>query len=123
MTSKLKPLHEQTIVIMGASSGIGLATAEKAAERGANVVLVSRNGDALERICQALRKKGGRADYVVADVGVREQVRNVVDTVISRHGGFDTAPDSANAARRERDKLRTLVLTTTLSLPVPSLKM
>jgi short-subunit dehydrogenase len=90
MSKHLKPLHEQTVVIMGASSGIGLATAQRAAERGANVVLVSRNGEALERICGEIREKGGRADYVVADVGVREQVRNVVDVVIHRHGGFDT---------------------------------
>lgn len=88
--TKLKPLHEQTIVIMGASSGIGLATAQKAAEHGANVVLVSRNEEALKEICEELREKGARADYVVADVGVRDQVRNVVDTVVRRHGGFDT---------------------------------
>jgi short-subunit dehydrogenase len=90
MSKQLKPLHEQTVVIMGASSGIGLATAQRAAERGANVVLVSRNGEALERICGEIRDNGGRADYVVADVGVREQVRNVVDEVVHRHGGFDT---------------------------------
>jgi short-subunit dehydrogenase len=54
------------------------------------VVLVSRNGEALDRICGEIREQGGRADYVVADVGVREQVRNVVDEVVHRHGGFDT---------------------------------
>lgn len=90
MTLRLKPLEDQTIVIMGASSGIGLATAQKAAERGAQVVLVSRNGEALDKICEDIRRNGGRADYVVADVGVREQVRNVVDTVVERYGGFDT---------------------------------
>ena len=90
MSVTLKPIEEQTIVIMGASSGIGLATAQMACARGANVVLVSRNGDALDRICNDLRREGGRADFVVADVGVREQVRNVVETVIARHGGFDT---------------------------------
>ncbi len=90
MSVKLKPLKQQTIVIMGASSGIGLATAQMACKRGANVVLVSRNGEALENICNDLRREGGRADFVVADVGVREQVRNVVETVIARHGGFDT---------------------------------
>lgn len=78
------------MVIMGASSGIGLATAQKAAERGANVILVSRNGGALDAICEDIRSRGGRADYLVADVGVREEVRHVVDTVVSRHGGFDT---------------------------------
>lgn len=90
MSIKLKPLEEQTVVVIGASSGIGLTVATMAAERGANVVLVSRNGDALERICDGLRRQGHRADYVVADAGVREDVRRVVDTVVARHGGFDT---------------------------------
>ena len=44
-----KPLREQVIVITGASSGIGLATARMAAERGARVVLAARSGDVLAR--------------------------------------------------------------------------
>jgi short-subunit dehydrogenase len=47
MQFKLKPLSEQTIVITGATSGIGLCTARMAAERGANVVAVARNEEAL----------------------------------------------------------------------------
>lgn len=90
MSAKLKPLEDQTIVVMGASSGIGLSVATMASERGANVVLVSRNGEALAKICDELRAKGHRADFIVADAGVREQVRDVVETVIARHGGFDT---------------------------------
>ena len=46
---KLKPLSEQVIVITGASSGIGLATASMAAKKGARVVLAARNEDALDR--------------------------------------------------------------------------
>src|ERR1043165_9748761 len=50
MQLKLKPLSEQTIVITGATSGIGLCTARLAAERGANVVAVARNEDALSEL-------------------------------------------------------------------------
>ena len=50
MQLKLKPLSEQTIVITGATSGIGLCTARLAAERGANVVAVARNEDALREL-------------------------------------------------------------------------
>ena len=49
MKPKLKPLSEQVIVLTGASSGIGLATARMAAERGARVVLVSRDDEDLRR--------------------------------------------------------------------------
>lgn len=87
---KLKPLHEQTIVITGGSSGIGLATAKMAAARGANVVLMARNEDGLQKAAGDIRGEGGRCDYVCADVGSRDEVRAAVQTIISHHGGFDT---------------------------------
>ena len=85
-----KPLKEQTIVVTGGSSGIGLATARMAAERGANVVILSRDGEGCRRICEEIEAEGGRCDYVTADMGVREEVRKAVDTIVERHGGFDT---------------------------------
>lgn len=87
---KLKPLEEQTIVITGGSSGIGLATAVMAAHRGANVVIIARNEDGLEEAAELIRKDGGRCDTISADVGNREDVKSAVLTVIERHGGFDT---------------------------------
>ena len=52
-----KKLREQTIVITGASSGIGLATARMAAARGANVVLTSRNEEDLRRATESLPRE------------------------------------------------------------------
>ena len=48
MPVKLKPLDQQVIVITGASSGIGLATAEAAIQRGARVVLAARSEETLD---------------------------------------------------------------------------
>jgi len=61
MKISLKPLSQQTIVITGASSGIGLATAYQAAEASAQVVLAARNEEALQQIAAEIKSKGGTA--------------------------------------------------------------
>jgi NADP-dependent 3-hydroxy acid dehydrogenase YdfG len=87
--SKHKPLREQVVVVTGASSGIGLATARMAAERGARVVLAARSADVLTRVAGEL---GGatRAIHVVADVGDRAQVETIAKAAVEAFGGFDT---------------------------------
>lgn len=90
MRQSHKPLHQQVMVITGASSGIGLATATMAASRGAKVVLVARNGEALETIATEIGASGGEAIPVVADVGRREDLQRVADLTIGRFGRIDT---------------------------------
>lgn len=95
---KLKPVKDQTIVITGASSGIGLATAKLAAERGARVVLASRNEEDLRRACDEIRNRGGRAVYAVADVTVPDAMDRVADTAVREFGGFDTWVNNAGVS-------------------------
>ncbi len=95
MKVRLKSLSEQTIVITGASSGIGLTTARMAADRGARVILVSRSAETLSSLVDELRSEGCSAEYIEADVGERDQVKHVVDTIVERHGGFDTWVNNA----------------------------
>jgi NAD(P)-dependent dehydrogenase (short-subunit alcohol dehydrogenase family) len=87
---KLKAIEVQTLVVTGGSSGIGLATAKMAAERGANVIILSRDEEGMRKICDDERAAGHKMDFVVAEVGERDQVRKAVQTIIDRHGGFDT---------------------------------
>jgi short-subunit dehydrogenase len=94
---KLKPLSQQTIVLTGATSGIGLATARLASERGARLLLVARNEEALATVCKELNSKGGRAEYAVADVADRAQVDAAAARAIAVFGGFDTWINDAGA--------------------------
>ncbi|WP_237482164.1 SDR family oxidoreductase [Lichenibacterium dinghuense] len=86
----LKPLAEQTVVVTGASSGIGLATARMAVERGARVVLVARDAAVLEAEAARMAERGGKAAVAVADVGERAAVEAAVAKAVEAFGGFDT---------------------------------
>ena len=95
---ELKPVEEQVIVITGASSGIGLATAQAAAQRGARVVLAARSIDTLQRICKDIEAAGGDAVAVEVDVGQREDVERLAQTVIDRFGRIDTWINNAGVS-------------------------
>ena len=93
-----KKLKDQVVVITGASSGIGLATARKAAERGARVVLTSRSEEDLRRAVNEIRANGGQAIPVTADVADPEALDRVAETAVSEWGGFDTWINNAGIA-------------------------
>lgn len=92
---KPKRLRDQVIVITGASSGIGLATARMAAARGAKVVLTSRNERDLRVAVEEIDARGGRATHVVADVAAPEEMDRVANVAIREFGGFDTWVNNA----------------------------
>jgi short-subunit dehydrogenase len=76
----------RTIVITGASSGIGAAVATQLAARGDRVVLAARRGDELDRLAATL---GGNAFPVVTDVTVRAEVEHLCERAIARFGEVD----------------------------------
>jgi short-subunit dehydrogenase len=93
--AKLKPLQEQVIVITGASSGIGLATAQLAAQRGAKVVLAARSQNTLGELADEIRGAGGEAVFVGCDVSDRSQVEQLARRAIEHFGRIDTWVNNA----------------------------
>src|SRR5262245_34010008 len=97
MKPKLKKLSDQIIVITGASSGIGVTTAEMAAEKGGRDVLRFRNERALSDGDDGVTQRGGQATYVVADVTNAQAVEQLARQVVEKFGGFDTWVNNAGA--------------------------
>ncbi len=86
----LKPLNQQVVIVMGASSGIGRATALAFAERGATVVCSARDEGGLATLVKEIQSKGGKAVAVVAEVADADQMRGVAEFAAQELGGIDT---------------------------------
>ena len=95
MKLHLKRLSDQVIVITGASSGIGLTTAEMAAAAGARVVMASRNERDLLWAVNGIRARGGNALHIVADVASPDAVDSIGTFAIEQFGGLDTWVNNA----------------------------
>lgn len=85
----------KVVVITGASSGMGEATARHLAERGAIVVLGARRVDRLEALAAELTKGGGKALALATDVTDAAQVQRLVDAAVERFGRVDVLVNNA----------------------------
>jgi NAD(P)-dependent dehydrogenase (short-subunit alcohol dehydrogenase family) len=106
----IRPSLEQavagkTIMVTGASSGIGRATALKLGEAGATVILVARRKELLEEVDGAIVGAGGQADIAPCDLSDEAAIDRMVDAVLERHEGVDILINNAGRSiRRSIDR-------------------
>jgi short-subunit dehydrogenase len=93
-------IQGKTIVITGASSGIGEAAARQLAQLGARVCLVARRQDELERVCNAIEATGGEAWIYPADLSVETEVGAVADAILKDHPRVDVLVNNAGRSIR-----------------------
>ncbi|MDP9474684.1 MAG: SDR family NAD(P)-dependent oxidoreductase, partial [Actinomycetota bacterium] len=87
---QLKPVEEQVVALMGASSGIGRESALRFASRGAKVVVSTRNESGLDSLVEEIRAQGGQAIAVPADTAEFDEVKAVADRAVEEYGRLDT---------------------------------
>src|SRR5438445_6650972 len=88
-------IASKVVVITGASSGLGEATARHLGAAGASLVLAARRGDRLETLAAEIRAKGGKAEVVVADVSRRADVEALVQKAVASFGRVDVMINNA----------------------------
>src|SRR6476661_10488647 len=88
-------IKDKVVVITGASSGIGEATAVMLAERGAKVVLGARGLDRLQSLARRIEKAGGEVAYAQTDVRKREDLTSLVNLACERYGQLDVLINNA----------------------------
>jgi short-subunit dehydrogenase len=94
-TMNYKSIQEKTIVITGASSGAGRATAIEFARQGAKIVLAARNMEALDEVEAICREMGALALAVKTDVTNAEAMKKLADTAVEFGGAIDVWVNNA----------------------------
>jgi NAD(P)-dependent dehydrogenase (short-subunit alcohol dehydrogenase family) len=87
---QLKPINQQVVAVVGASSGIGRSTALEFAKRGAKVVVSARSQSGLSSLVNEISQFGGEAIAIPADVSSFEQVQEIANKTVDHFGRLDT---------------------------------
>lgn len=92
--------RNKTVIITGASSGIGKALAREFGKLGANVVAGARNEEKLQELINEITSQGGKAVYAVTDVTDEEDCKKLIDKAVETFGGIDVLICNAGISMR-----------------------
>lgn len=110
-----KIFMDQTVIITGASSGIGWEMARQMAAQGANLALAARQKDKLTELADQCNKLGGKAVAVPTDVSDPKQCRALIDSAIKAFGGIDILVNNAGTTMWARlDEITDLTIFNTI---------
>lgn len=96
----LRNMENKVVIVTGASSGIGLATAFEFARRGAKVVMAARSIDKLNEYKDAIRQLGGGVLTVKADVSIEADCKNLIEQTVKEFGKIDILINNAGISMR-----------------------
>src|SRR4051812_22155919 len=88
-------IKDKVVIITGASSGIGEATAKELASKGAKLILAARREDRLKQLQAEIQKSGVQAIYKVTDVSSSQQVEELVAYTLTEFGQIDILVNNA----------------------------
>jgi len=91
---------DQVVVVTGASSGIGEATAREFAKHGSKVMLAARSGPKLAKIVEEIKALNGEASYFVTDVSNQHDCKKLVEETISKYGKINILINNAGVSMR-----------------------
>ena len=92
--------RNKVVIITGASSGIGEATAREFAKSGSKVVLAARSAARLSKIVGEIREANGDAIYVTTDVSIEDDCKNLINKTIEKYGTIHILVNNAGLSMR-----------------------
>jgi short-subunit dehydrogenase len=102
-----RTFQNNSIVVTGASQGIGRELALQLAEQGASLTLAARNVDLLNQVASLCNQKGGKAIAVIADISQRDQCNVLIERANEEYGRIDTLINNAGIGINSRfDELK-----------------
>jgi short-subunit dehydrogenase len=99
---KKTPFFQNTVIVTGASLGIGMHLSLQLAEKGAWLVLAARNKDELDKVASQCRDRGGRAIAVATDVTDSTQCKALIERSVEEYGRIDTLINNAGIGMRAK---------------------